>query len=270
MSSSPTSAQIFSWAVSRSPIYVEPVLVAAAATFSFITRGKERRAATANLRILLNCGWLRAFLRTPRVFLGSAWIATDTLHADTRGDCMDWDIVGLERYHEIANAPTGALLLTARMGSFSVANPAFTHRLGKPVFTVDEADLSTETSLAADLHEALSAGEIIAISGDTVPPGHSSALADIAALRIALPIVPLAAAARAHVPAYPFFIIRTGRRRYQLRVEAPLPPGSDPEASLKIWADTLVTIGRRHWSQWSIFAPLLSPSATPPDTSSDV
>ena len=246
--------------VSRSPGYVEPILVVAAAAFAFITQGRKRRAVTANLRILIGCGWLRAFLRSSRVFLGSAWVAADTMHADIYGDCMDWDIVGLERYRELAENPTGSLLLTAGMGSFSVANPAFSHRLGKPVFAVDESDLSTETSLAEDLHDALTTGNIVAVSGDAVPPGHSSALADIGALRIALPVVPLAAAARARVPAYPFFIIRTGRRRYQLRVEAPLQPGDDLEASLKIWADTLVAVGRRHWRQWSIFTPLLSPS----------
>ena len=255
--------------VSRSPAYVEPVLITAAAAFTFVTQGKKRRAVTANLRILFGCGWLRAALRSTRVFLGSAWVTADTLYSDTYGDCMDWDIVGLERYRELADAPTGALLLTADMGSFSVANSAFSHRLGKPVFTVDEAGLSTETSLTADLHDALTAGNIVAVSGDTVPPGHSSALADIGDLRIALPVVPLAAAARAQVPAYPFFIIRTGRRRYQLRVEAPLPPSNDHEASLKIWADTLVAVGRRHWRQWSMFAPLFSPSEPLPHPTSD-
>ena len=79
--------------------------------------------------------------------------------------------------------------------------------------------------------------------------------------------MPLPRLARATgAPCFPLFIVRDGWRRYRVVVlpEVKLPQrrrGGDDEAG-KIWAKTILDVGRSHWPQWYVFEPMLFRQAT--------
>ncbi|MDG2123993.1 MAG: lysophospholipid acyltransferase family protein, partial [Verrucomicrobiales bacterium] len=179
----------------------------------------------------------------------------------------------------------GAVLLTAHMGNYDVAAPVFASRFKNRVHAVraperspelqahlarDRERLSSEhftiqynTSenfLGVDLANTINAGEIVALQGDRLISGLAPVTAEMFGSLVRLPKGPFALALATKAPIYPIFIIRLGRRRYQIRIDSPFDCPRDPlgnahaiQVATGKWSSHLSHVIRRHWQQWYVF-----------------
>lgn len=281
--------QGLTWAVNNIPFFFEPL---AMMTWSFnfmFLAFPARRAIMANLRhILPGSTYLGNLYRSWRVFLNFAWSIADTARFTESKSSVDWDFIGHEHLQQLAASDSGAIILTAHMGNYDLGSYLFTERLKRPMRTVraPETDPETQkwveqyrakrddvevgvdyntetTSLAFDLLEAIRDNQIVAIQGDRVVEGISGATVKFFGVDTRFPSGPFALAMATHAPIYPLFVIRTGRRRYCVRTEAPLycvresrDRDRDLARAMEQWRDILEDVVRGAWQQWFMFYPI--------------
>jgi predicted LPLAT superfamily acyltransferase len=278
--------QLLRWGVLNMPLWVEPAGLATwAALFLFWRSG--RRGVMANLKsILPRSTAFGNFFRTWRVFWNFANVIADNVRFKELRVGPDWEFTGSEHFEELQSRAGGAIILTAHMGSYDLGAQLFAEISRRPLVmvrapeidpetrryeqelhlrTVTEAlkiDFSTRASeLAIDLLHALERGEIIAIQGDRVTPGISTLPATFFGKRALFPAGPFALAMAARVPVYPLFIVRLGRRRYQLVVGKPFEVhrtrdrSESFERAMTEWTRELESVVRRAWFQWFAFYP---------------
>jgi predicted LPLAT superfamily acyltransferase len=276
------------WGVRHCPFYLEYILVFFYTTLFFLLAPPPRRAVMANLTVLVPGSSRSAnFLRTFRVFWNFAWSMVDSARARLDPDAIDWDIEGLRHFAEINALQTGAIIITAHMGSYDLAAPVFARRFPRKLNAVrapereeklqdyvdarrheQESDAFTirynrpGNMLGIELAQTLAAGEIVAIQGDRVLFGVAPVDSSLNGHRFPVPKGPFALAAATNSPLYPIFVLRAGWRHYRIivgqRIDSRRRP-SDPtrDAGLRRavegWTSALHGILREHWGQWFVF-----------------
>jgi predicted LPLAT superfamily acyltransferase len=290
--------RLMEWGIRTCPLYLEPLFILGYSLLCFVLCRGARRAVCANLAVIFpGASRIRTSARAFRVFWNFAWSCADAARVRIEGDVLDWDIVGIAQVDELADLDGGAIVLTAHMGNYDVAAPVFARRFKKKFHAVrapervaamqemmEEQHSRTASSdyevryntgdnfLAVDLMNALSANEIVALQGDRLIPGLTPLPNDLFGAVTQFPKGPFSLAAATGVPIYPIFVIRTGRRRYQVRVDNAFYCQRNRKAqdhalqsAAATWAEVLATVVRKHWYQWYVFEPAFgAPPSTPP------
>jgi phosphatidylinositol dimannoside acyltransferase len=279
--------QLLRWATINVPTWVDPPLLGLWAGIFLLMWRDGRRGVMHNLRAIKpGSSWLTNFPRAYRVFWNFAWTIADNVRFKELRATPDWDFAGMEHFDALQARPGGAIILTAHMGSYDLGAQLFAETTARRIVmvrapeadpetrkheeelhrrTVGDAikiDFSTRASdLALDLLHAVQAGEIVAIQGDRVTPGISSLPATLFGKESSVPAGPFALAMAAHVPIYPLFIIRLGRRSYRLLVCAPIEVRRTRDRAegfriaVEEWTQSLESVIATSWYQWFQFAP---------------
>lgn len=278
--------QVLTWAVNNVPYFIEPLVMMAWSFLFMFLAIPARRAIMKNLRhILPGSTYLGNLCRSYRVFLNFAWSIADTARFKESKSSVDWEFVGYEHLQQIVDTQQGAIILTAHMGNYDLGSYLFTERLHRPMRTVraPETDAETQkwvernrsklsdvdvavdyntetTSLAFDLLRAIGENQIVAIQGDRVVGGVASSRVTFFGVETEFPSGPFALAMVTKAPIYPLFVIRKGRRRYQVRTEPPMfcirhsrDRDGDLAQSMEQWRDILEAVVRESWQQWFMF-----------------
>ena len=294
------------WAVSHCPFFLEPVFLAGYSLLFFVLAAPPRRAVMANLAVLFpNSTTLENLLRAYRVFFSFASSATDAVRARQLArisrsvgeacSAVDWEVVGVPHFETIANSEGGAIVLTAHMGNYDVAAPVFSEKFRRrlnavraPEKTEQQQEYrrrelegqqsdnysvrynSPESVLGLELTQALSRGEIVAIQGDRI-------LFEVSALptafddehAMAIPKGPFVLALTTCTKIHPLFILRLGRRRYQVLIRPPIEckavarGAKARDAAIQSaageWMRELAPLMRQHWHQWYVFESAFAP-----------
>lgn len=276
--------QFIRWAAINVPIWIEPVVIGSWALF-FLLFGAGRRGVLRNLSAIKPQSWSFVnLLRAYRVFWNFAWTLNDTIRFHELRIVPDWEFIGLEYLEELSTRPGGAIILTAHMGNYDLGAHVFSETSNRRMVMVRAPEVDPETrafeerlqeksrsealridfnvkasELALDLLHALQDGELVAVQGDRVTPGISAIEATLFGKRLAVPAGPFALAMAARVPIYPLFIVRAGRRRYQLVTRAPIhverrgQRNQDLRRAVDAWATQLEEVVREDWHQWFAF-----------------
>ncbi len=283
--------QLLRWAVLNVPISIEPIVIAFWSLF-FLLWGPGRRGVMRNLTAIKPGSWAVAnFLRTYRVFWNFAWTITDNVRFKETRTTPDWEFDGLEHFEQLQARESGAIMLTAHMGSYDLGAQLFAETSSRPMTMVrapeidpqtrefEEAqherlgdglkiDFSTRaTDLALDLLDAVRRGEIVAIQGDRVTPGITSIPATLFGKPLQIPAGPFALAMAARVPIFPLFVVRVGRRHYRLVTRQPIEVirtrdrAESFERAVAQWIEQLENVVASHWYQWFTFEPYFEESA---------
>lgn len=284
--------RLLRWGVLNMPLWIEPLVLATWSAI-FLLWGPGRRGVMSNLRHVLPRSTAAGnFFRTYRVFWNFANTIADNVRFKELRVGPDWEFSSNEQFEELQTRTGGAIILTAHMGNYDLAAQLFAEMSRRPLVMVrapendpetrryeDELhgrtvtpalkiDFSTRASeLALDLLHALQRGEVIAIQGDRVTPGISSLPATFFGKPARFPAGPFALAMAARVPIYPLFIVRRGRRRYQLIVGKPFEVARSRdraasfERALAAWTEELEPVVRMAWYQWFAFEPFAEEQA---------
>lgn len=275
------------WGVRIAPLYLEPLFIAAYALLGFLGCGAARRAIAANLAVILpGTTPLGNRFRALRVFWNFAWVCADGARSRFEGACLDWEIVGMDHFRELAGSDGPAIVLTAHMGSYDVAAPFFARRFGRRFHAVrapertarlqalregqsTESDAfkihfnHAEAFTGVELLAALRNGEVVGLQGDRVILGITPVTTEFFGRLVQMPKGPFALALATGAPIYPLFVVRLGLRRYQIRVGEAIAchrtqKESDPDIlrAARAWSSALASIVRPHWDQWFVFEPV--------------
>jgi len=281
------------WAVLNVPIILEPAVIACWTSLFFLHRPVWRGAMVNMQAIFPRSTFGRNLLRTYRLLWNFAWTVTDNVRFNELETVPDWEFVGFEHYQRLQNHPGGAIILTAHMGSYDLGAQLLARRDDRKLTVVraPEPDPETQefesrahrgttpsslrtgyntrtTALAFELMAALQAGEIVAIQGDRVTGAIASIPSQLFGHPTLLPSGPFALAMATRVPIFPLFVIRLGRRRYQLLTCAPFTVerttrdrDADLRGGVKAWSEILEQVIREHWYQWYTFEPFYPASS---------
>ncbi len=146
---------------------------------------------------------------------------------------------GMAEIQAVVAAGSGCLLLGGHLGSFEVlgrlaqdspvAVKALMYQDNAGALTRMLARLPSQAATAVmpvgdvqsmvRMHEAVSAGAILGILADRAPAGARTVTAPFFGRPAAFPAGPFVLAASLGVPVLTFYAVRTGRHRYQIRIE---------------------------------------------------
>jgi lauroyl/myristoyl acyltransferase len=271
------------YAILNVPEWLEPVIVGTWAAF-FLLWGPGRRGVMINLTAIKPGSWgVTNFFRCYRVFWNYAWTISDNVRFKELRIIPDWEFVGWNHFEAMESSPSGAILLTAHMGSYDLGAHLFGDLSDRRVVMVRAPELDPETrrfeeshvaeafkvefntkatELAIELLDALREGAVVAIQGDRVTPGISAIPATLFGKSIQLPAGPFALAMAARIPIYPVFVIRMGRRRYRLLTFDAIEVtrtgrnrDDDFQRAINSWAQQLEGVVAAGWNQWFTFEP---------------
>lgn len=279
--------QLLRFAVRNTPIWLETSVIGFWSLF-FLLWGPGRRSIMRNLRAIKPGSWpVINFLRTYRVFWNYAWSITDTAHFREQRIVPDWEFAGLENFEQLKAQKGGAIILTAHMGSYDLGAHVFSETSHRRIVMVRAPELDPQTGqfeeqiqerlrsealridfntkageLALELLDAIQRGELVAIQGDRVTPGIAAVPATLFGRPAQIPAGPFALAMAAHVPVFPLFIVRIGRRRYRLVTCEPIHVerqsrhrDDDLRLAAEEWTKKLEEVIRYGWYQWFAFDP---------------
>ena len=273
--------QFLRWAVLCTPIWIEPVVMAFWSAF-FLLWGPGRRGVMHNLKAIKPGSWsITNFFRCYRVFWNYAWTIADAVRFKETRTMPDWEFSGWKQIEEMQSRG-GAILLTAHMGSYDLGAHIFAQTSGHRLVMVrapetdarthefEEAhraaglrvEFSTQSGeMALDLLHAVTSGGVVAIQGDRVTEGISALPATLFARPAQIPAGPFALAMAARAPIFPVFVVRRGRRRYQVVAREPIEivrsanRGEDFDRAVKRWTAELESVIGSNWYQWFAFEP---------------
>jgi predicted LPLAT superfamily acyltransferase len=276
--------KLLRWGVLNVPLWYEPAVMAFWAMF-FLLWGPGRRGVMKNLAAVLpGSSPVANFFRTYRVFWNYAWTIADNVRFKELRISPDWEFAGMAHFEKLQSCETGAIILTAHMGSYDLGAHLFAESGARRMVMVRapeidpqtrafeeeqhgrwdqlKVDFSTRASeLAFDLLEALQRGEIIAIQGDRVTGGIAAVNATLFGKPTQVPAGPFALAMAARVPIYPLFIFRLGRRHYRLEACQPIEVvrtrdrGEALDRAVALWTADLERVVGAAWFQWFTFQP---------------
>ncbi len=281
--------QFLRWAVLNVPLWLEPIVMAAWSAF-FLLWGPGRRGVMRNLRTIKPGSWsVTNFFSCYRVFWNYAWTITDNVRFKEQRILPDWEFVGWNDFEEMEQRASGAILLTAHMGSYDLGAHLFSEMSHRRVVVVRAPEVDPQTrefeekqlaeglrvefntnaaDLAIELLDAVRSGTIVAIQGDRVTPGISAFPATMFGKPARIPSGPFALAMTARVPIYPVFIIRLGRRQYRLRtgnaielVRTSRNRDEDLHRAIEAWVRELERVITECWYQWFNFQPFFEEPA---------
>ncbi len=284
------------WGAQQCPFFLEPVFIAGYTLLFFLVAGRQRRAVMANLAVVLPGttaagNFFRAFL----VFRNFAWSLADA--ARTRGgqEVISWEIEGVEHFEALRDGESGVLIVTAHMGNYDVAAPFFAGRFRRKFHSVRAPERQAELQeymekhravqnsdsfqvrynapgefLGVELARALAAGEVVALQGDRVLPHVSAVKVPWHGKLWPLPRGPFMLSLASGAPLVPFFVVRSGWRRYRVMVLAPGRPEMERarratanDVLVAWWLEQIGPMVERHWDQWLVFEPLFEEPEQP-------
>lgn len=212
-------------------------------SFFFLTLIKIRGALGDNAEAVLGpCSWPVRQWRILRSMHCFAWCLSERyerLVTDRRFEIE----IDHARWERALAGRQGVILITAHIGNYEVGSmlPAFEQ--GRRVIVVREREVDPEAQQFVEqmlqrvgagrwtnhfesddvLHgmqllHALREGAIVGIQGDRPRQGGRVASANLFGRELALPAGPAALARTAEVPLLPIFVLRRGRRRYEVIV----------------------------------------------------
>lgn len=277
--------QFLHWAVLNVPTWLEPVVIAWWSLF-FLLWGPGRRGVMRNLSAIMPGSTSVAnFFRTYRVFWNYAWTITDNARYGELRTIPDWEFDGPQHFEEMHERAGGAIILTAHMGSYDLGAHLFSETSERKIVMVRAPEVDPDTrefeeklhnrdepfriafntkagELALDLLDAVRGGEIVAIQGDRVTEGIAGFPITLFGHATRIPAGPFALAMAGRVPIYPLFVVRRGRRRYQLITCEPIEVvrrsrdrNEDIARAAAEWSARLEQTIREHWYQWFTFEP---------------
>lgn len=279
--------QFLRWAVHNVPYWLEPIVIGFWSLF-FLLWGPGRRGVMANLaHIKPGSSSVGNFMRTYRVFWNYAWTITDNMRFKELRVVPDWEFVGMDHFHSMLSADSGSIMLTAHMGSYDLGAHLFAATTKREIVMVRAPETDPETrkfeesiqgrteddglrvgfntgasELAIDLLHSLQRRAVVAIQGDRVTQGVGSIRTRMFGVPADLPAGPFALAMASRAPIFPVFVVRRGRRRYQLVTCPPIHlerrsrrRDEDLQHAVDAWAATLQEVIREGWFQWYAFAP---------------
>jgi KDO2-lipid IV(A) lauroyltransferase len=185
-------------------------------------------------------------------------------------------IDGHDKYLAARALKTGAIVVTAHMGSFEAGiaalrkyeerihvvfkrdtgrfeqiRQALRQRLGVVEQPVDDG-----WGVWMNLRDALRKDEVVAIQGDRVMPGQKGMKMPILGGHLLLPTGPVKLAMASGAPIVPVFSVRTPEGRIKLFIEEPIiVAGNDIDAAMQKLAATLQTYIARFPEQWLVVHP---------------
>jgi lauroyl/myristoyl acyltransferase len=273
--------QFLRWAVLCTPIWIEPVVMAFWSAF-FLLWGPGRRGVMSNLKAIKPGSWSIAnFFRCYRVFWNYAWTIADAVRFKETRTMPDWEFSGWKQIEEMQSRG-GAILLTAHMGSYDLGAHIFAETSGHRLVMVRAPETDAQTAefeeahraaglrvefsaqsgeMALDLLHAVTSGGVVAIQGDRVTAGISALPTTLFGRPAQIPAGPFALAMAARAPIFPVFVVRRGRRRYQVVAREPIEivrsanRGEDFDRAVKRWTAELESVIGSKWYQWFAFEP---------------
>ncbi len=281
--------QYLDWAAVNLPFFFYPVNVFFCTLFFFFFAAPARRAIVANLAVVLP-GSSRAMnhLRAFRTLSNFAWTISETAIRRILREEFSYEVAGAEWLEELG-AASGAIVLTAHMGSYDLGAALFAEKFHREIRVVRAPEPHRETAehlsaalekataggvkvdyntggafLSFDLLKALRDGEIVSIQGDRVEGEVGQVSARLFGGEARIPNGPFVLALVAQTPIYPLFIARTGCRRYRIIVREPirLRASGDRETDITRgvteWCTVLEEVVAAHWPQWFAFTPIFA------------
>src|SRR5262245_15393177 len=222
-------------------------------------------------------GWLRERRDAYAVFAAMARSMTEGMEQwGPRPRPLDLTVRGREVVEEAVAEERGLVVLTGHFGSWDVGARVLT-RLGRPVnlMMAHEANptvheflhsmrtrhgfnvLYSDRSLFAGLPalQALRRREIVAMQIEPWGPKRGSHEVEFCGRPTRFQLGPFAMARVSRAPIVPVFAVRTGIRRYELRVMARFDPRTpaDAVAALSATVELYERIVRERPSQWLMF-----------------
>lgn len=184
-------------------------------------------------------------------------------------------IEGHDKYLAARALKTGAIVVTAHMGSFEAGIAALREyeerihvvfkrdagrfeqirttlrqRLGVIEQPVDEG-----WGVWVNLRDALRNNEVVAIQGDRVMPGQKGMKMPILGGHLLLPTGPVKLAMASGAPIVPVFSVRTPEGRIKLFIEDAIRVGTDVDEAMEKIAAILQTYVARYPEQWLVVHP---------------
>jgi lauroyl/myristoyl acyltransferase len=275
------------WAVVNLPFYFYPVPLTFFTIFFFFFAAPARRAILANLAVVLPASshainYLRAF----RVLYNFAWTISEAAIYRLLHEEFSYEIVGAEWLEELG-AATGAIVMTAHMGSYDLGAALFAEKFHREIRVVRAPEPHRESAehlsaslekagesgvkvdyntagalLSVDLLKALRAGEIVSIQGDRIEGEVAQITGRLFGAQAKIPNGPFILAMVAQTTIYPLFITRAASRSYQVILREPIRIQTRGERDADIakaaaqWCAVLEEIIAGHWDQWFAFIPI--------------
>ena len=281
--------QYLDWAVVNLPFFFYPVPLTFFTIFFFFFAAPARRAIVANLAVVLPGSSLAMnYLRAFRILYNFAWTISEAAIRRILHEEFSYEIAGAEWLEELG-AASGAIVLTAHMGSYDLGAALFAEKFHREIRIVRAPEPHPETAehlrasleragasgvkvdyntagalLSFDLLKALREGEIVSIQGDRVEGDVAQVTAPLFGAKAKIPTGPFVLSLVAQVPIYPLFIARIGSRRYEIIARNPIRVQSTGDREADIgkgvveWCAVLEQVVARHWDQWFALVPIFS------------
>lgn len=277
--------QFLRWAVLNVPLWMEPLVMAWWSLF-FLLWGPGRRGVMRNLEAVKpGSSAIANFIRVFCVFWNYAWTITDNVRFKELRTVPEWSFIGSEHFAPlIENPASGAIILTAHMGSYDLGAHLFAATSTRQIVMIRAPEVDPQTrqyeeshagqtehdglrvgfnttgELAFDLLAAVQRGELVAIQGDRVTHGIAAMPVTLFGRAAKIPSGPFALAMAARVPIHPMFVVRTGLRAYTLITGAPIMverKGRERDfgPAAAQWIAQLEQVIRDYWFQWFAFEP---------------
>ena len=282
--------QFLRWAVLNVPLWIEPQVIAFWSLF-FLLWGPGRRGVMRNLAVIKpGSSAIANFFRTYRVFWNYAWTITDNARFKELRMIPEWSFIGSEHFEPLIREQSGAIILTAHMGSYDLGAHLFAASTTRQIVMIRAPEVdpttrryeeskigrttddglrvgfNTSGDLAFELLDAVQRGELVAIQGDRVTPGIATTPVTLFGRSTQIPSGPFALAMAARVPIYPMFVVRSGYRSYTLITGAPITVersgrNRDFGPAIAQWIAQLESVIRDYWFQWFAFEPFYEEQA---------
>ena len=280
--------RVIDWSVKHVPaIFHRPLIWIAALLFFFVAT-PARKALLQNLQLMRPRSWrIKNYFRVLRVFANFGWSLTDAATYRISRPLFRYGLDGGRFLEQLASG-NGAIVLTAHMGNYDLGAALFAERFHRKMKMVrapepdarsaQHVDLALQQStagavrvgyssagpsLAFDLLNDLRSGEIICIQGDRVVGDVARAPVRLFEQEVFLPNGPFVLSLVSGTPIYPLFIIRTGRRKYQIISREPIVctrAGASRDQiiaeAMQRWSEVLQDTVWNYWPQWFAFTPL--------------
>ena len=183
-------------------------------------------------------------------------------------------VEGEERYAAARRDGSGAIVVTAHMGSFEVGMAALRQREKRVhvLFRPDSMGLFEKSRSALRrrlgvceacvddglpvwlrLREALAKNEVVLVQGDRVLPGQKGQPMPFLGGRMLMPTGPVKLALASGAPIIPVFSVRTAAGKIRLFIEEPIrPAGLGADAAMSRIASIIAHYVRRYPDQWLV------------------
>ncbi|MEM7051196.1 MAG: lysophospholipid acyltransferase family protein [Acidobacteriota bacterium] len=245
----------------RVPDWAKGPVIQVAAWVAWALLWRIPAAIGNNLEVALGpCGFWQRQRRIVSTLRQFAWCMTER-YERLEGASFEVDQLRPEGWDQVLAQPDGWIFLTAHIGSWEVGSAVPTDRDGLAVHVVREEEMDPKAQaymagmirermgagyhthfasgadprLGITLLEALRRGEIVALQGDRPRVGGKIVEGNLFGRPYLFPAGPMALARSAGAPVLPVFVLRLGRRHYQVITGDPIevPRSKDRQADLE-------------------------------------